>query len=96
MYQEPLHSLRNSAKHASFKRQSEANVVLQYPNISVRRSKLKSLHVDFAKLVVLLAVQNPEDGEEKVEDVEVEGDGCGNLLLNLVVADDQLQSGLAT
>ena len=46
-------------------------------------------------LVVLLAVQNPENGQEQVEDIEVEADGCRNLLFHLVMTDDQLVSALA-
>lgn len=40
--------------------------------------------------VVLLAVQDPEDGQEQVQDIEVEADGSRDLLFDLVVADDQL------
>lgn len=41
-------------------------------------------------LVVALRVEDPQDGEEQVDDVQVERDGRRNLLLNVVVAHDQL------
>ncbi|KAI6748221.1 hypothetical protein HG531_008763 [Fusarium graminearum] len=41
-------------------------------------------------LVVRLAVENAQDGKEEVDDVEVKADGSGNLLLNVVVAQDKL------
>lgn len=43
-----------------------------------------------SRLVVVLRVEDPQDGEEQVDDVEVEGDGRRNLLLNVVVAHDHL------
>lgn len=42
-------------------------------------------------LVVLLAVEDPEDGQEEVENVEVKADRGGDLLFDLVVANDQLR-----
>jgi hypothetical protein len=42
-------------------------------------------------LVVVLRVQNPQDGQEQVDDVEVERNGRGNLLLDVVVAHDHLR-----
>lgn len=44
-----------------------------------------------AVLVVRLAVENAQNGEEKVDDVEVQADGGGNLLLDMVVAHDHLR-----
>ena len=41
-------------------------------------------------LVVLLAVKNPEDCKEQVDYVQVKGDSCSNLLLNMIVAHDEL------
>lgn len=41
-------------------------------------------------LVVLLAVQDSENGQEQVDDIEVERDGCCNLLLDMVVSHDEL------
>lgn len=43
-----------------------------------------------AILVVRLAVEDAQDGEEKVDDVEVQADGGGNLLLDMVVAHNHL------
>lgn len=40
--------------------------------------------------VVLLAVEDAQNGEEEVEDVEVEADGGGDLLLDVVLAHDEL------
>lgn len=42
-------------------------------------------------LVVLLAIENPQDSEEEVDDVEVKRDRCCNLLLNMVVAHHKLR-----
>ena len=41
-------------------------------------------------LIVLLAVKNPEDGKEQVDYVQVKGDSCSNLFLNMIVAHDEL------
>lgn len=41
-------------------------------------------------LVVLLAVQDSENGQEQVDDIQVERDGSCNLLLNMVVSHDEL------
>lgn len=41
-------------------------------------------------LVVLLAVQNSENGQEQVDNIKVERDGCCNLLLDMVVSHDEL------
>ena len=41
-------------------------------------------------LVVLLAVEYPEDGKEQVDNVQVKRDSRSNLLLNMVVAHDKL------
>lgn len=41
-------------------------------------------------LVVTLAVKDTQDGEEQVEDVQVQADGGGDLLLDVVLAHDEL------
>ncbi len=41
-------------------------------------------------LIVVLVVENAEDGEEKVDDVKVEADGSSDLLLDMVMTHDQL------
>ena len=41
-------------------------------------------------LVVVLAVENPQNRQEQVEDIQVKADGCGNLFLDMVMADDKL------
>lgn len=41
-------------------------------------------------LVVLLAVQDAQDGEEQVDNVQIEADGGGDLLLDVVLTHDQL------
>lgn len=48
------------------------------------------IHSPLAKLVVRLAVEDAQDGEEKVDDVEIQADCGGNLLLNMVVAHNHL------
>lgn len=42
------------------------------------------------RLVAGLGVEDAQDGEEEVDDVEVEADGGGNLLLDVVLAQDHL------
>lgn len=42
-------------------------------------------------LVVRLAVENTQNSEEQVDDVQVQADGGGNLLLNVVVAHNHLR-----
>ena len=42
-------------------------------------------------LVVRLAVKNPQNGEEEVDDIEVQADGGGDLLLDVVLAHDKLR-----
>ena len=42
-------------------------------------------------LVVVLRVQDPQDGKEEVDDVQVQRDGRCDLLLDVVVAHDQLR-----
>lgn len=42
------------------------------------------------RLIVLLTVEYPEDGEEQVDNVQVKGDSRSNLLLNMIVAHDKL------
>lgn len=39
--------------------------------------------------VALLAVEYPQDGKEKVDDVKVEADCGGNLLFDVIMANDQ-------
>ena len=41
-------------------------------------------------LIVVLAVQDSEDGEEEVENVKVKADACGNLLFDVIMSHDQL------
>lgn len=41
--------------------------------------------------VVLLAVENPQNGEEEIDDVEVQRDGCCDFLLNMIVSHNQLR-----
>jgi hypothetical protein len=41
-------------------------------------------------LVIVLAVEDSQDRQEQVQNVQVKADGCGNLLLNVVVANDKL------
>lgn len=41
-------------------------------------------------LVILLAVQDPQNRKEQVDDIEVQADCRSNLLLHMVVPDDQL------
>lgn len=41
-------------------------------------------------LVIALAVEDAQDGEEEVDDVEVEADGGGDLLLDVVLAHNEL------
>lgn len=43
-----------------------------------------------APLVVLLAVQDPQDRKEQVDDIKVQADCRSNLLLHMMVPDDQL------
>jgi hypothetical protein len=41
-------------------------------------------------LVILLAVEDPQDSEEEVDHVQVKADGGGDLLLHVVMSHDQL------
>jgi hypothetical protein len=41
-------------------------------------------------LVILLAVEDAQDGQEQVDNVQVQADGGGNLLLDVVLAQDHL------
>lgn len=43
-----------------------------------------------SSLVVLLAVENSENGEEQVDDIEVKADGSCDLLLDVVMSHDKL------
>lgn len=42
------------------------------------------------RLLLLLRIQDPQDGKEQVDDIEVQRDRCGDLLLDVVVAHNQL------
>ena len=42
-------------------------------------------------LIVLLAVEYPEDGKEQVDDVQVKRDSRSNLFLNVIVAHNKLR-----
>jgi hypothetical protein len=52
---------------------------------------LLACHLCSSDLVVVLAVQDPEDGQEQVDNVQVEGDGCRNLFLNVIMSHDKLR-----
>lgn len=41
-------------------------------------------------LVVLLTVQDPENGQEEIDDVQIKRDRCRNLLFDVIVAHDKL------
>lgn len=41
-------------------------------------------------LVVRLAIEDSEDGEEEVDDVEVKTDGRSNLLLDMIMSHNKL------
>lgn len=45
---------------------------------------------DFLSLIVLLAIEDPQDSQEEVDDVEIERYRCGDLFLNVVVTHDKL------
>ena len=40
--------------------------------------------------IVVLAVEDPQDSEEQIDDIEVQADGRGDLLLNVIVPHDEL------
>lgn len=42
-------------------------------------------------LVVLLAVEDPQDGEEQIDDIQVKADCRRDLLFDVVVPHDQLR-----
>lgn len=42
-------------------------------------------------LIVLLVVEDSEDGKEEVDNVEIQADGCGNLLLDVVMLQNKLR-----
>lgn len=46
--------------------------------------------VDTRPLVILLAVQDPQNRKEQVDDIEVQADCRSNLLLHMMVPDDHL------
>ncbi len=48
------------------------------------------LSSEVSSLIVLLAVEDSENGEEEVDDIEVETDGRGDFLLDVVVSHDKL------
>jgi hypothetical protein len=47
--------------------------------------------IDHQRLVVRLAVENAQDGEEEVDDIEVKADGSGDLLLDVMMTQDKLR-----
>ena len=47
-------------------------------------------NLPWVALVVVLAVEDSQNRQEQVQNVQVETDGCRNLLLNVVVADNEL------
>lgn len=40
--------------------------------------------------VVILAVEDPQNSKEQIDDIQVQADGRGDLLLNVIVPHDQL------
>ena len=42
-------------------------------------------------LVALLAVQDPQDSEEQIDDVQIQADSGRDLLLDVIVSDNELQ-----
>lgn len=42
-------------------------------------------------LIVALAVQDAQDGQEQVDNIQVEGDGRSNLFLDMIMAHNQLR-----
>jgi len=44
----------------------------------------------YTVLIIALAVEDPQDREEQIDDVQIETDGSGNLLFDMVLAKDQL------
>ena len=45
---------------------------------------------DTPSLVILLTVENSENGQEQVDDVKVKTDSCRDLFLHMVVSHDKL------
>lgn len=43
-----------------------------------------------ALLIIVLAIQDPQNRQEQVQNVQIQTDRSSNLLLNLVMSDDQL------
>lgn len=41
-------------------------------------------------VAVVLAVQDSQDGQEQIQDIQVEADAGGNLLFDVIMAHDQL------
>jgi hypothetical protein len=54
---------------------------------------LRSLSFDlfFPFLVIRLTVQDAQDGEEQVDDVQIQADGSGNLLLDVMLTQNHLR-----
>ena len=67
---------------------SENWAVYAQPNLLKSRSA--ALLYNPRSLVVLLTVEDSENGEEQVDDIEVEADGSCNFLLNVVVPHNEL------
>ena len=43
------------------------------------------------RLVVTLAVKDPKDSQEQIDNIQVKRDGRGDLLFDVIVSDDQLR-----
>src|SRR4051812_1973019 len=41
--------------------------------------------------VIILTVEDPQDGQEQVDDIQIQANGSGNLLLDVVVAQHHLR-----
>lgn len=48
-------------------------------------------HLSTGPLVVVLAVQDPQDREEQIKNVQIQANAGGNLFLDVVVSHDQLR-----
>ena len=77
-------------KQYSFKANHPASPTQRLQPKIARLCDTSGVYYESVILVVLLAVEDPENRQEEVQDVKVEADGGGDFLLDLVVADDQL------
>jgi hypothetical protein len=59
--------------------------------VQAHHARLRTNPITLSGSVVVLRVEDPQDGKEEVDDVEIERDGRRNLLLHMVVAHDQLR-----